>query len=58
MTAAEWDKIFPQSATSHSITFCNDISKFILLFLVGGETMSNMIGNMLIAFHRHPQQLE
>ena len=40
------------------MSFCNDISKFILLFLVGGETMSNMIGNMLIAFHRHPQQLE
>lgn len=40
------------------MSFCNDISKFILLFLAGGETKSNMIGNMLIAFHRHPQQLE
>lgn len=34
------------------------VSNVIMLFLAGHETTSNMIGNMLIALHRHPQQLE
>ncbi|HVE07082.1 MAG TPA: cytochrome P450 [Paraburkholderia sp.] len=34
------------------------VSNVILLFLAGHETTSNMIGNMLIALHRNPQQLE
>jgi cytochrome P450 len=34
------------------------ISNVILLFLAGHETTSNMIGNALVALHRHPQQLE
>jgi cytochrome P450 len=34
------------------------ISNVILLFFAGHETTSNMIGNMLVALHRHPQQLE
>jgi cytochrome P450 len=34
------------------------VSNVILLFLAGHETTSNMIGNMLIALHRNPEQLE
>jgi cytochrome P450 len=34
------------------------ISNVILLFFAGHETTSNMIGNMLVALHRHPQQLD
>jgi len=34
------------------------VSNVILLFLAGHETTSNMIGNMLVALHRNPQQLE
>ncbi|GAB7524947.1 cytochrome P450 [Paraburkholderia sp. 2C] len=33
------------------------VSNTILLFLAGVETTSNMIGNALIALHRHPDQL-
>jgi cytochrome P450 len=33
------------------------LSNVILLFLAGHETTSNMLGNALIALHRHPQQL-
>jgi cytochrome P450 len=33
------------------------LSNIILLFLAGHETTSNMLGNALIALHRHPQQL-
>ena len=33
------------------------VSNIILLFLAGHETTSNMLGNALIALHRHPQQL-
>ncbi len=33
------------------------VSNVILLFLAGHETTSNMIGNMLIALHRNPDQL-
>jgi cytochrome P450 len=34
------------------------VSNVILLFLAGHETTSNMIGNMLVALHRNPQQLD
>jgi cytochrome P450 len=34
------------------------VSNVILLFLAGHETTSNMIGNILLALHRNPQQLE
>lgn len=34
------------------------ISNVILLFIAGHETTSNMIGNALIALHRHPAKLE
>ena len=34
------------------------ISNVILLFVAGHETTSNMLGNALIALHRHPAQLE
>jgi hypothetical protein len=33
------------------------VSNTILLLLAGHETTSNMIGNALIALHRHPEQL-
>jgi cytochrome P450 len=33
------------------------ISNVILLFVAGHETTSNMIGNALIALHRHPAEL-
>ncbi|MFC0396852.1 cytochrome P450 [Paraburkholderia rhizosphaerae] len=33
------------------------VSNVILLFIGGHETTSNMIGNALIALHRHPEQL-
>ncbi|APR39527.1 cytochrome P450 [Paraburkholderia sp. SOS3] len=33
------------------------VSNTILLFLAGHETTSNMIGNALVALHRHPDQL-
>jgi cytochrome P450 len=33
------------------------VSNVILLFAAGHETTSNMIGNSLIALHRHPDQL-
>jgi cytochrome P450 len=29
----------------------------LLLFVAGHETTSNMLGNALIALHRHPEQL-
>lgn len=32
------------------------IANLILLFLAGHETTANMLGNALIALHRHPQQ--
>ena len=34
------------------------VSNVILLFVAGHETTSNMLGNALIALHRHPAQLE
>ncbi|MBN3757706.1 cytochrome P450 [Paraburkholderia sp. Tr-20389] len=34
------------------------VSNAILLFVAGHETTSNMLGNALIALHRHPAQLE
>jgi cytochrome P450 len=33
------------------------IANLMLLFAAGHETSSNMIGNMLVALHRHPEQL-
>jgi cytochrome P450 len=33
------------------------ISNVILLFIAGHETTANMMGNALIALHRHPEQL-
>jgi cytochrome P450 len=33
------------------------VANIILLFIAGHETTTNMIGNALIALHRHPQQL-
>jgi hypothetical protein len=33
------------------------VSNVILLFVAGHETTSNMLGNALIALHRHPAQL-
>ncbi|TDG03306.1 cytochrome P450 [Paraburkholderia guartelaensis] len=34
------------------------VSNAVLLFIAGHETTSNMIGNMMIALFRHPQQME
>jgi cytochrome P450 len=34
------------------------IANVILLFIAGHETTSNMLGNALIALHRHPEQLD
>jgi cytochrome P450 len=34
------------------------VSNVILLFAAGHETTSNMIGNSLVALHRHPDQLD
>ena len=33
------------------------VSNAVLLFIAGHETTSNMIGNMMIALFRHPQQM-
>ena len=33
------------------------LANIILLFLAGHETTSNMMGNALVALHRHPEQL-
>jgi cytochrome P450 len=41
-----------------SLTEEEIISNVILLFVAGHETTSNMIGNALIALHRHPLELE
>jgi cytochrome P450 len=40
-----------------SLTEQEIISNVILLFIAGHETTSNMIGNALIALHRHPLEL-
>ncbi|HEY3596632.1 MAG TPA: cytochrome P450 [Paraburkholderia sp.] len=34
------------------------VQNVILLFIAGHETTSNMLGNALIALHRHPEQLQ
>ncbi|MEM5314929.1 cytochrome P450 [Paraburkholderia sp. JHI869] len=34
------------------------VSNAVLLFFAGHETTSNMIGNMMLALFRHPQQME
>jgi cytochrome P450 len=40
-----------------SLTEDEIISNVLLLFVAGHETTSNMLGNALIALHRHPAQL-
>jgi cytochrome P450 len=40
-----------------SLTDDEIISNLLLLFTAGHETTSNMLGNALIALHRHPDQL-
>ncbi|WP_158938065.1 cytochrome P450 [Burkholderia sp. S171] len=40
-----------------SLTEDEIISNVLLLFVAGHETTSNMLGNALIALHRHPEQL-
>jgi cytochrome P450 len=40
-----------------SLTDDEIISNLLLLFTAGHETTSNMLGNALIALHRHPEQL-
>ena len=40
-----------------SLTEAEIISNVLLLFVAGHETTSNMLGNALIALHRHPGQL-
>ncbi|SOE94234.1 hypothetical protein SAMN05414139_07048 [Burkholderia sp. D7] len=40
-----------------SLTNDEIISNVLLLFVAGHETTSNMLGNALIALHRHPEQL-
>ena len=40
-----------------SLTNDEIISNVLLLFVAGPETTSNMLGNALIALHRHPEQL-
>jgi cytochrome P450 len=39
------------------LTDAEVVSNVILLFVAGHETTSNMLGNALIALHRHPEQL-
>jgi cytochrome P450 len=47
------------SVEERGVTLTDDeiVSNVVLLFGAGHETTSNMIGNMLIALHRHPEQL-
>jgi cytochrome P450 len=40
-----------------SLTDDEIVSNLLLLFTAGHETTSNMLGNALIALHRHPEQL-
>ena len=40
-----------------SLTDDEIITNVLLLFVAGHETTSNMLGNALIALHRHPEQL-
>jgi cytochrome P450 len=40
-----------------SLTDDEIISNLILLFTAGHETTSNMLGNAIVALHRHPEQL-
>nr|WP_236632848.1 cytochrome P450 [Xylella taiwanensis] len=42
---------------SQKLTHDEIVSNVILLLIAGYETTSNMIGNALIALHRHPKQL-
>jgi cytochrome P450 len=48
--------IFAEEA-GESLTNDEIISNLLLLFTAGHETTSNMLGNALIALHRHPEQL-
>jgi cytochrome P450 len=41
-----------------SLTQDEIVSNVLLLFVAGHETTSNMLGNALIALHRHPKQLD
>lgn len=44
-------------AAGESLSEDEIISNVLLLFVAGHETTSNMLGNALIALHRHPGQL-